>query len=133
MDCFLAAFATDDGKTFMNRHFGEADFYDIYEISEDKADFVKRIDNTVDEEEDVHASPEKAKGISYLLKKENVSVTVSKFFGPNIHRIKKKFVCVMMDDASLQDSIRILCGNLELVHAEWKKGEEREYISLKNK
>jgi hypothetical protein len=27
-----AAFATDNGKTFMERHFGDAEYHDIYEI-----------------------------------------------------------------------------------------------------
>jgi len=83
------AFATDDGKTFMGRHFGDARFYDIYELDEDQASFIKRIENTVDEEEDVHADPKKAKGISTLLLDEKVAVVVSKIFGPNIKRIKK--------------------------------------------
>jgi len=56
---FKAAFATDDGKTFMERHFGDALFYDIYEFEDDKALFVKRIENTVPEEEEVHADPRK--------------------------------------------------------------------------
>ncbi len=64
MTKLLTAFATDDGKAFMDRHFGDAKFYDIYEISKNEASFMKRIDNTVDEEEEVHADPEKAKGIS---------------------------------------------------------------------
>ena len=130
---FFVAFATDDGKTFMDRHFGEANFYDIYEISEDEANFVKRIDNTVDEEDGVHASPEKAGGIAHLLMRENVKVVVAKVFGPNIERIRKKFVCVLMDDPSLDDSIKNLCKKLELVYDEWEKGEERKYISLRNK
>jgi len=133
MDSIIVAFATDDGKTFMDRHFGEADFYDIYEVLEDGANFVKRIDNTADEEEGVHASPEKAKGVAHLLKRENVRVAVSKFFGPNIERIKRKFVCVLMDDASLDEAMKKFRKNLELIYDEWAKGEEREYISLKNK
>ena len=32
MEKIRVAFATDNGKTFMGRHFGDADFYDIYEI-----------------------------------------------------------------------------------------------------
>ena len=133
MEKFLIAFATDDGKTFMDRHFGGADFFDIYEINKDEANFLKRINNTVDEEEEVHADPKKAKGISHLLMKENVNVVAAKVFGPNIKRIRKKFVCVLMNDATLDDSIKNLCENIESVHNEWEKGEDRKHISLKNK
>jgi len=127
MKKILVAFATNNGKEFMDRHFGDADFYDIYAIDENRADFVKRINNTVDKEE-VHADPEKAKGVSRLLKKENVKVVVSKIFGPNIKRIKKKFVCIVMNDGSLDDSMNRLCKNIRIVMDEWEKGEDRKYL-----
>jgi predicted Fe-Mo cluster-binding NifX family protein len=132
MEKILVAFATDNGKEFMDRHFGDADFYDIYTIDENRADFVKRIDNTVDEEE-VHADPEKAKGVSRLLKKENVKVVVSKIFGPNIKRIKKKFVCIVMDDGSLAESMNRLCKNIRIVMDEWEKGEDRKHLIFRKK
>jgi len=130
MEKILVAFATDDGKEFIDRHFGDADFYDIYEIDENSADFVKRIDNTVDEEE-VHADPRKAKGISQLLEKENVKVVVARVFGPNIKRIKKKFVCIVMNDESLDESMNRLCKNIRIVAAEWEKGEDRKHLVLR--
>ena len=77
MKKFKIAFATDNGETFVSRHFGDAKFYDIYEMVEGSIEFVKRISNTVDEEEEVHADPKKAKGISGLLLKEGVTVVVS--------------------------------------------------------
>jgi len=124
------AFATDDGNTFMNRHFGDADFYDIYEIDEDNADFIKRIDNSVDEEEEVHADPKKAKGITALLQKEDVKVVVSRIFGPNIKRIRRKFVCIIVDDESLDNSLNTLCKRIRAITDEWEKGEERNHLSL---
>jgi predicted Fe-Mo cluster-binding NifX family protein len=124
------AFATDNGKTFMGRHFGDADFYDIYEIDGNKANFIKRIDNNVDEEEEVHADPQKAKGISKLLLDENVNVVVSKIFGPNIKRIKKKFVCIVVKDEEIEEGINKICTNIEKIYNEWKKGEERQHLSF---
>ena len=127
---FKVAFATDNGKTFMSRHFGDADFYDIYEIDGNKANFIKRIDNTVDEEEEVHADPKKAKGISKLLLNENVNVVVSKIFGPNIKRIKKKFVCIVVRDEKIDESIKKICNNINKIYNEWEKGEERKHLSF---
>ena len=43
------AFATDNGKTFMDRHFGDAKFYDVYEISENASKFIKRKEPSVPE------------------------------------------------------------------------------------
>ena len=127
---FKVAFATDNGKTFMSRHFGDADFYDIYEIDGNKANFIKRIDNTVDEEEEVHADPKKAKGISKLLLNENVNVVVSKIFGPNIKRIKKKFVCIVVRDEKIDESMKKICNNINKIYNEWEKGEERKHLSF---
>ena len=130
MEKIRVAFATDNGKTFMGRHFGDADFYDIYEIDGNKANFIKRIDNTVDEEEEVHADPKKAKGISKLLLNENINVVVSKIFGPNIKRIKKKFVCIVVKDEEIEDGIHKICANIEKIYNEWGKGEERKHLSF---
>ena len=130
MEKIRVAFATDNGKTFMGRHFGDADFYDIYEIDGNKANFIKRIDNTVDEDEEIHADPTKAKGISKLLLHENVNVVVSKIFGPNIKRIKKKFVCIVVKDEEIEEGINKICQNIEKIYNEWEKGEERQHLSF---
>ena len=130
MQKLKAAFATDDGKTFMGRHFGDADFYDIYAIDAEQSDFIKRISNTVDEDEETHADPQKAKGISKLLLDEDVSVVVSKIFGPNIKRIKKKFVCILIKENSIENSIEIIKKNLLIITEEWDKGKGRYFLKL---
>jgi len=124
------AFATDDGKTFMGRHFGDAEQYYIYEIDNDNAEFIKKINNTTEEEEEIHADPKKAKGISNLLLNENVSVVVSKVFGPNIKRIRKKFVCIVIKDDEIEEGINKVCTNIEKIYNEWEKGEERQHLSF---
>ncbi|MCK4529983.1 MAG: dinitrogenase iron-molybdenum cofactor biosynthesis protein [Candidatus Marinimicrobia bacterium] len=127
------AFATNDGNTYNDTHFGDSDYYDLYELSETEAVFLERITNTVDEEEEVHADPKKAKGIMNLLVKNGVHTVISKVFGPNIKRIKKKFVCILMNNVCLDDSISFLCKNLESVHNEWAKGEERKHLDFRKK
>jgi len=124
------AFATDDGKNFMQRHFGDARFYDIYELDDHQASYIKRIENTTDEEEGVHADPRKAKGISTLLLDENVTVVVSKIFGPNIKRIRKKFVCIVVRDDEIDVGLKKICDNIEKIYLEWEKGEERKHLLL---
>ncbi len=130
MQKFKVAFATDNGKTFMSRHFGDAEYYYIYEIDNKNAEFIKKISNTTEEEEDVHADPKKAKGISNLLLEENVSVVVSKIFGPNIKRIKKKFVCIVVKDEELDTGIRKVCESIGKIYEEWEKGEDRRHLSF---
>ena len=78
MEKLIVAFATNDGEHFMSNHFGDADYYHIYEIDPTSAKFIKVIENTTEEEdEEIHADPKKAKGISELLKEENVFVVGS--------------------------------------------------------
>jgi len=129
----LTAFATDDGNQLMTRHFGDARFYDIYQISETETTFKKRIANTTEHETEVHADPEKAKGIARLLHEENVRIVVSRAFGPNIQRIKKKFVCILMSEGSIEDAIELLQQNFKMAIEEWEKGEARNYLSLRKK
>lgn len=127
------AFATDDGNTYMDRHFGDADYYDIYEISSNEKKFIKRINNTTeDDDENIHADPVKAKSVVDMLKIENIQVVASKIFGPNIKRIKKKFVCVLFNDEHISDSINTIQKNINIFVDEWQKGEFRNHINLKN-
>ncbi len=129
---FIAAFSTDDGKTYVDKHSGDARFFDVYKISEKEAVFLKRIKNTAPEEKK-HADPEKAKGIGRLLRQEGVQVLVSKVFGPNVKRIKKQFVCIMMNDAAIAESLKKLQEKLPAIRAEWEAGEERNILNFKNK
>lgn len=129
-----AAFATDDGYNFMGRHFGDAEFFDIYEINEKSFNFVKRISNsTEEEEEEIHADPKKAKSISKILLEQKINTAVSRIFGPNIKRIRKKFVCLILDDIKIEEAIKRIQENYNEIEAEWLKGEERSHISLRGK
>ena len=127
---FIAAFSTDDGKTFIDKHSGDARFFDLYKISESEIRFLKRVVNPPKEEKR-HADPEKASGITRLLKQEGVQVLVSKIFGPNIKRIKKKFVCIMMNDAEISQSLKTLQEQLDKIFTEWQAGETRNVLNFK--
>jgi predicted Fe-Mo cluster-binding NifX family protein len=129
----IAAFGTDDGKCFIDRHFGDSFHFDIYEIDENNADFLKRIDNSTDKDEgdEVHGDPIKAGGIMGLLLKERVNIAVSRNFGPNIKRIQKKFVCVRVVGFDIAESIKEIQKNIALVLQEWEIGEDRKHLNFK--
>ena len=129
MQKLKVAFATDNGKTFMGRHFGDADYFHIYEIDENNYELINIIKNTT-EEEDIHADPKKAGSIAKLLKQENVQIVVSKIFGPNIKRIKKKFVCILMKQNSIENGIDVIKTNFLTIAEEWEIGENRKHLSL---
>jgi len=41
MEKIITAFATDDGKSFIERHFGDSNYYYIYEMSSSGVEFIK--------------------------------------------------------------------------------------------
>ncbi len=127
----IAAVATDDGAEFTSKHFGDALFYDLYAVDGTCAEFLRRIPNTSEEEEDVHADPKKAGSIAQLLRSEGVQTVVSKVFGPNIKRIRKKFVCVSVKDMNVSESIETITTHHEEILDAWDAGEERPVLSYR--
>ena len=127
-----AAFATDEGERIIDRHFGDANFYDIYDISENNSIFLKRITNTKSENKsELHADPEKAVNIANLLESESVNTAAAKIFGPNIKRIRKKFVCVLVSDKYISEAISILQDKYSEIESEWFNGENRLHLNFK--
>ena len=129
----IAAFGTDDGKCFIERHFGDSLYFDVYEIDENNADFLRRIGNSTDKDEgeEIHGDRVKAGGIMGLLLNETVNVAVAKNFGPNIKRIQKKFVCVRIVGFDIAESIKEIQKNIVNVSRQWEKGEDRKHLNLK--
>lgn len=125
------AFATNNGKTFMSQHFGDAEQYQIYQMDKENIEFLSKLTNTTEEDdEEIHADPKKAKSIVNLLQEKNVEVVVAKVFGPNIKRIKKKFVCILIKEESIVEATKIIQNNLNIIQKEWELGEERNFLSL---
>lgn len=130
MDKLIIACATDDGKRLINRHFGDAKRYDLYELKETTAHFIQSIDNSVPEEQQ-HADPEKAQNIGGLLKPAGVQVLVSGQFGPNIKRVRKKFVPVIIREFEISKALEMLQRHFFKIAGEYENGEERSHIVLR--
>lgn len=123
------ALATDDGIRFVDRHFGDADYYYIYDIDELNAEFIRSIPNK-SVEEDKHADLKKAKSIIKILKGDNVQVGVNLQFGPNIKRVKKHIVPVVIDINSIDEGLNKLINNYHKLIELWEKGEGRTYLKF---
>ncbi len=130
MDRLRVAVATNDGKSFVDRHFGDADFYDVYEVSRDGWTHVHRLTNRV-EEETGHADPQKAKGIAKMLHGQSVQVALTQAFGPNLERIKSKFVCILTGQPNVAAGLIQIQRKLALVAEEWEKGETRSWLDFR--
>ena len=99
-------------------------------FSAEGAVFLKRISNTTEEDDDDsgHGDAEKAKGIAGILRDEGVDTAVSRVFGPNLKRIKKKFLCVMFRSGDIKSGISGLQENYSALQAELARGEERDFL-----
>ena len=132
MERMRLAVATDDGEHFMGRHFGDAEFFEIFEFSESRYEIVGRVTNDLDEEEG-HADPRKAKGIAGILCEQGVQVAVARIFGPNIKRIKKHFVCVLTGHEKICDCLELLMRDYPEIIAEFEKGGERGFLDWRDR
>ena len=109
------ACGTDDGIEFSNEHFGSSKYFLIYELDLDtkKLKFLEKLENSSPEEK-IHGDPKKAKKISELI--EEASVLVGFKMGPNIIRIRKKFIPVI----SREKNIKIALEELKELNHEIK-------------
>ncbi len=130
MEKVIAAFGLKSENQLTDKHFGDSLFFDIYAITESGFLKVKRVENPKVEEK-VHADPKKAKKIGKLLSEAGVLVAFR--MGPNILRMKKTFVPVIVNSTNLNEALNCIMRNLDLIKQELKKQGEKNYITLKVK
>ena len=126
------ACATDDKQNFTKNHFGDAELYLIYEmdLENNELKFLEERKNTSSEEE-IHGDPKKAGEISELL--NDVQVLVAFAMGPNVVRMRKRFVLVISRILNIKDALELLKSKKDEIkkEAEKPKGEDKEIIFLK--
>ncbi|MCD4705780.1 NifB/NifX family molybdenum-iron cluster-binding protein [bacterium] len=98
------ACGTDDKKIFTNNHFGDSKYFLIYEydLENKNIEFAEKINNNSEDEEE-HGDIKKAKSISDVLKE--ISVLVAFVMGPNIARMRKKFVPVISREKNIEKTL----------------------------
>jgi predicted Fe-Mo cluster-binding NifX family protein len=127
----LIALGTDDGTNLNDDHVGMAKYFHVYKFSQEKEELVEKRDNVKlkGDESMKHGDPQKAKATSSIL--QGVDVLVGKRFGPNLPRLVKKFVCVIVRTDTLENTINIIRQNMERIIVEKNKGEDRQHLILK--
>ena len=128
---FLIAFGTDDGEHLNSDHVGMAKYFYVYEFADGKDKLIEQRRNTsfTGDETAKHGDPEKARATSSVL--QNVDVLVGKKFGPNLPRLLKKFVCVLVRTDSLPVAVETVRHNMDRIAEETDKGEDRKHIVLR--
>ena len=126
------ACGTDNETEFTNGHFGSSKYFLIYDFDLETKDlrFLKRIENSTQEEEK-HGDIKKAKSVSELLK--SVFVLIAFRYGPNIIRIKKRFVPIISREKNIEKTLNKvkLCSNNIKSEIEKEKGIDKEIIYIK--
>jgi len=126
------ACGTDNGTEFTNEHFGSSKYFLIYEFDLETKDlrFIKRIENSTPEEEK-HGDIKKAKSVSELLK--SVFVLVAFRYGPNIIRIKKRFVPIISREKNIEEilnKVKLYINEIKS-EIEKEKGIDKDIIYIK--
>jgi len=125
------ACGTDNETEFTNEHFGLSKYFLIYDFDLETKDlkFLNRIENSTQEEE--HGDIKKAKSVSELLK--NVFVFVAFRYGPNIIRIKKRFIPIISREKNIERTLNKvkLYSNKIKSEIEKEKGIDKDVIYIK--
>ena len=126
------ACGTDNEIELTNGHFGSSKYFLIYDFDLETKDlrFLKRIENSTQEEEK-HGDIKKAKSVSELLK--NVFVLVAFRYGPNIIRIKKRFIPIISREKNIERTLNKvkLYSNKIKSEIEKEKGIDKDVIYIK--
>ena len=123
---YTCAFALDKMKRFDKRHFGDADYFALYRVQNDKLVFDKIMENPHRDmdESGKHGHAGKGKAIIELLSKEGVQILVSRQFGKNISVINKHFIPVMIAEEEPEKVVEILEHKFKWIKDEWNKSNE---------
>ncbi len=125
----LFAIGTDDGKTIkQGDHFGMSKIFQIWRYSNGELIFKEERKNVKYQEDEtrIHGDPNKAKATSSVL--GGVDVLVGKMMGPNIVRLQKKFVPIIVRQSRINETLEILKENIIEIIEEKEKKERRGLI-----
>jgi predicted Fe-Mo cluster-binding NifX family protein len=130
MNKIIAAIGLKKDNELTDKHFGDSIYFDIYELTRADIKKVKRIQNKKIEER-MHGDPKKASAIGSLLKGSDILVAFR--MGPNILRMKKNFVPVIVNTKDIEKVKNVLVQNFDKILNEVIKSGEKNYITLKVK
>jgi len=128
----LVAFSTHDGENLVtDDHAGMAKYFDVYKFSDGEAEFVERRENSKygGDETLRHGDARKAKASLGAL--EGLDVWVNKRFGPNLPRLLKKILCVVVRVDTVPEAMELVKQSLNAVAEECAKAEDRKHLVLK--
>lgn len=125
---FLFAFATINGQTYTQDHFGSTKIYAIYAWDGKNFHHVEDIANTT-EEEKADGDARKAGSVLDLLKAHGVHCVVARRFGPNIRRIRRVLLPVIVTASNISETLSSLAEAWnEIFSAYEQPPEKRQHL-----
>ena len=123
------AIGTDDEKIIKpDDHVGMSEYFQVWKYSNGELTFKEARENAkyTEDETRIHGDPKKAEVTASVLK--DVDVLVGKIMGPNIKRLKDKFVIVVIREPEIEKSLKIIIENINEIVEEKEKTERRGLI-----
>jgi ferredoxin/predicted Fe-Mo cluster-binding NifX family protein len=127
----LFAIGTDDDKLIKpDDHVGMSRYFQVWQYLNGEMKFKEKRENVKykEDEDRIHGDPGKAKATSSVL--TGINVLVGKMFGPNIVRLRNKFVCVVIREPEIEKAIEIIKESINEIIDEYNK-KNRNGIILK--
>ncbi len=118
----LFAIGTDDNeKLKSDDHVGMSKYFQVWIYSNGILGLKEKRENVKYREDEtrIHGDPGKANATASALKE--IDVLVGKMFGPNIKRLKNKFVCAVIREESIERAIRVIKENINEIIEEKNK------------
>lgn len=112
------ALAVEQTGLLKLRHFGDADKYQIYEISDNGTRFLKEEKNPYKDIE--HGSEKKGKAIMDLLSGSDIKLLVSRQFGTNIRMVNSLFIPVIVYSEEPEEVLQTLIRHIKWIQDELK-------------
>lgn len=126
---FVFAIGTDDGISVKNgEHVGDSEKFIFYQYKNSVMNYLEERKNPkfIEEKETTHGDPNKAKAVSEILK--NADAIVGTIMGPNIVRLRKKFVPVIIRNKTIEEACKIIQENIADISIEFSKDERKGVI-----
>jgi predicted Fe-Mo cluster-binding NifX family protein len=113
----IIAVATDDCLTVKDGHFGDSDYYAVYEIENNKVVYKRRLIGDELRQEYDHSDHEgKAGVIIQGLQAHNVEFVISGKFGINIVHVLKELIPVKSEIVSIHETMDVVLNNIALMY-----------------
>lgn len=126
----VVALPTDDGRTLITRHFGDAAAYEVFEHLEGRWYRLEHVVNDVTRHHG-HGTSGKARGIAGILRVRGVTVAAAPVFGENLARIQRRLACVLVPPGAIEDTLGLLGEHRENLQQAHSAGAARDVLDLR--